>query len=96
MKFSCCEIENVTAVKMVSACCTMGVGLITVIARSFCSCFGLQCKMYDAKIEKAKNLAATELLMKAKSLNADGIMNVTIQIHDTTIFMYGMAYIENK
>ncbi len=96
MNFTCSTLENAKELKMLSANCTWGVGFLTSIARWFCNLIGKPCKMYDKKIVKAKNDAAMQLMEKAKGLNADGIMNVTIEIHDTTVFMYGMAYTENK
>ncbi len=96
MNFTCSTLENVKELKMLSSNRTWGVVFFTAIAKGFSGFFVLRCKMYDSKIVKAKNDTAMQLMEKAKSLNADGIMNVTIEIHDTTVFMYGMAYSENK
>lgn len=96
MNFTCSTLENVKELKMVSGNCTWGVGFFTYIANGFTGFFGLRCKMYDKKIAKAKNDAAMQLMEKAKGVNADGIMNVTIEVHGTTVFMYGMAYTKNQ
>lgn len=88
------NIENVTQIKMITAVANYGIGFLTLLVLSFCHFFGVECQMYDKKIEKAKNAAASELVAKAKEVGATGIMNVRIQMDKTTILMYGMAYKE--
>lgn len=95
MNFTFAHIENVKQIKMISSITTYGIGLITYIVLGFYHLFGIECKMYDKKIEKAKSSAACKLMDKAKAIEATGIMDVKFQIHGTTIFMYGIAYIEN-
>ena len=95
MNITFSNIDNVKQIKMLSASATYGVGLLTSIVYGLCNIVGTQCKMYDKKIEKAKNAAAGILIEKATSVGASGIMNVQFQIHGTTVFMYGIAYSEN-
>lgn len=95
MNFTFAHIDNVKQIKMLSASATYGTGFLTSIVHGFCNIIGIQCKMYDKKIEKSKNAAATKLIEKANAAGASGIMDVQFQIHGTTVFMYGIAYIEN-
>lgn len=92
MNITFSNIDNVNQIKMLSASATYGVGLLTSIVYGLCNIVGTQCKMYDKKIEKAKNAAAGILIEKATAVGASGIMNVQFQIHGTTVFMYGIAY----
>ena len=92
MNLALTKVENVQEIKVVTANATYGVGLITSIAATICSLFGLECKMYDKKIEKAKTRAAQKLIAKATEAGADGIMNLNFQIHNLTIFASGTAY----
>lgn len=92
MNITTSNLENVTQIKMITATTTYGAGLLTLFVLSFCHFFGLECQMYDKKIEKAKVAAASKLFEKAKESGATGIMNVRIQIDNTTVLMYGMAY----
>ena len=92
MNFSFAHCEKVEHIKMLSASSTYGVGLLTSIVYYFCNIFGIECKMYDKKIEKAKSSAALKLIGKASEVGATGVMDVQFQIHGTTVFMYGIAY----
>ena len=92
MNLSFAHIENVEHLKMLSASSTYGVGFFTAIAVWFCNIFGLECKMYGKKIEKAKSSAALKLIEKATEAGAAGIMDVNFQITGITVFMYGIAY----
>ena len=92
MNLSFAHIENVEHIKMLSSSSTYGVGLLTSIVFYFCNLFGIECEMYDKKIEKAKSSASLKLIGKASEAGATGIMDVQFQIHGTTIFMYGIAY----
>lgn len=95
MNLSITKIENAQELKVVTANATYGVGLITAIAKSLCDVFGLECKMYDKKIEKAKASAAKKMIMKAAEAGADGVMNINFQMYATTIFVSGTAYKSN-
>lgn len=88
-------LDDVKHIKMVSAVSTYGIGFLTYIVFGFCQLFGVECKMYDDKIEKAKLSATAKMIEKAKLTGADGIMNVKIQMHGTTILMYGIAFKAN-
>lgn len=92
MKFTFAHIENTEHIKMLSASSTYGVGFFTAISVWFCNIFGLECKMYGKKIEKAKNSAARILMEKAAALGAAGIMDVQFQVTGTTVLLYGIAY----
>ena len=87
-----CMVPNVKHLKMVSASSTFGVGILTSIAQVICDLFGIECEMYDDKIEKAKKSAAGKLIKKAQEVNAVGIMDIKIEMYRTTILMYGIAY----
>ena len=95
MNFSFAHISDVQHIKMISASSTYGIGFLTAIVFGFCNLFGIECGMYDRKIEKAKFSAASKLMDKAKAAGATGVMDVQFQIYGTTIFMYGIAYSEN-
>ena len=94
MNFSSAHISDVQHIKIISASSTYGIGFFTAIAVWFCNIFGLECKMYGKKIEKAKSSAALQLIEKAPRAGASGIMDVQFQITGTTVFMYGIAYSE--
>ena len=87
-----CMVPNAKHLKTISASSTYGIGLLTSIAQAICNLFGLECAMYDDKIEKAKNSAAKKLIKKAQEVNAVGIMDIKIEMYRTTILMYGIAY----
>ena len=92
MNLSFAHIENVEHIKMLSASSTYGLGLLTAIVFWLCNLFGVECDLYDEKIEKAKSSAALKLIGKASEAGAAGIMDVQFQITGTTVFMYGIAY----
>ncbi len=93
MKITPAYIRDVKELKTVTASATMGVGFLTSVCFFFCNIFGIECKMYAKKIEKAKSLAANALVKKAQSIKeASGIMNIRMEICETTIFMYGIIY----
>ena len=94
MNFTCALLDNVKHIKMLTATATYGIGLLTAIVNGFCQLFGIQCKMYDKKIEKAKNAAVNQLLEKATAAGASGVMGINFQVYGTTVFMYGIAYKE--
>lgn len=78
--------------KVVSATSTYGIGFITLLVLSFYHLFGIECKMYDDKIAKAKESATAKLIEKATALNAAGIMDIHIQVWATTVFISGTAF----
>ena len=92
MNITSSSVEGATEIKMITAVTTCGIGFFTLIAFSFCNLFGIECQMYDRKIDKAKKLTASKLITKAKEAGATGIMNVRLQVDRTTVHMYGMAY----
>ena len=92
MKISFSLIDDVNHIKMLTSNATYGVGFFTAISLWFCNIFGIQCEMYDKKIEMAKNTAIETMVMKATKLGATGIMDVKFQISGTTVFVYGIAY----
>ena len=92
MDLSFAHVENVEHIKMLTTSSTYGVGFLTAIVHCFCNLLGIECKMYDRKIEKAKSSAVSKLIAKASIIDAKGIMDIQIQIHDTTVFLYGIAY----
>jgi len=92
MNLTFTHIDGVNQIKMLSSNATYGIGFLTSIAFGFCNIFGLECKMYDKKIEKAKNQAVSKLMDKATAAGATGIMDIKFQMHATTVFAYGIAY----
>ncbi len=81
MKITSAYIQDVKELKLVATSATVGVGLLTSICFWFCNIFGIECKMYAKKVEKAKNLAANSLVEKAKSIKeVSGVMNIKIGI----------------
>lgn len=95
MTITVSQLENKTEIKTLTATVSFGMGLITAIVYSFCMLFGLECAMLSHKIDKAKNAASQLILDKAKSIGADGVMNVRFVISGLTVLMYGTAY-KNK
>ena len=57
MVFTSSHISDVCELVVVSAASTYGIGLLTYIVYGFCNVFGLECKMYSEKIERAKEAA---------------------------------------
>ena len=92
MIFTSVSIDNAKHIKMLSESSTYGVGFFTAIAKGFCNIFGLECKMYGKKIEKAKSSAVLKLVEKATQAGAIGIMDVQFQVTGTTVFVYGIAF----
>ena len=92
MKITSSTIKNVEELKLLSATSTMGIGFLTAIVLSFCHLFGVECDLYNRKIEKAKAYAANKIFNKANEIHADGIMNVRFQVSGLTVFVYGVAY----
>lgn len=92
MNLALTKIENAVEIKVITANATFGAGLLTSIVTGFCSIFGIECKMYDRKIEKAKTRAAQKLIEKAAAAGADGIMNLNFHCHNLTVFASGTAY----
>lgn len=86
------SLSGVRPVTMISATATYGIGLLTAISMAFCNLLGVECELYNQKIEKAKVSATGKLVAKAQAANATGIMSIGYQIHGTTVFMYGVAY----
>ncbi len=92
MKLTTTTLSNVEEIKLLSATSTFGIGFLTSIVWSFCHLFGMECNMFNEKIEKAKNAAANKLIEKAEQVEADGIMGLRFQITGLTVFIYGVAY----
>ena len=87
-------LTNVTPIEKVTATSTYGIGFLTWIVLGFCNLLGCECEMYNNKVEKAEEAATLLLKAYANNLGAAGIMDVRYQIHGTTVFMSGTAYIE--
>ena len=92
MKLSYGIFSDVTPVMMVSATATYGVGLLTYIVLGFCNLFGIECVLYNRKVEAANRSATQYLIQKAEQGGADGIMGIQYQLHGLTVLMYGVAY----
>lgn len=86
------KLDNVTEIKTVEATSHYGTGLLTAIVTSFIELFGCYNEMYVNKIEKAKEDAKQRLINKAKELNADGIMDYSIELSGKTVIVYGTAF----
>ena len=92
MRITSSYLSSVNEIKLLTSTTTQGIGLLTFIVLGFCNLFGVECNMYNNKIEAAKNASATKIIEKAKQLDATGIMNIRFQITGLTVFMSGIAY----
>ena len=89
-------LTEVTPIQRVTATSTYGIGLLTAIVLWFCNIFGCECDMYNVKVEKAEKTATQLLENYAYSLGATGIMDVSYQVHGTTVFVSGTAYTKEQ
>lgn len=94
MKLTTLTINDSKETKILTASATYGVGFLTYIHLAFCCLLGLECTMYDEKIERAKTLAFSKLVEKAENMNAVEVMNIRVQISLMTVFVYGEACLE--
>ena len=62
----------------------------------FCEFFGVTCDMYTNKLDKAEDKATEYLMLYAKDIGADGVMDVRCQIDGLTFFICGTAYKEKN
>lgn len=92
MRLTTTKIDNVTDCGIVSASAAYGIGFLTSIVYSFCSLFGIGSDMLSEKIEKAKADATSRLSYKAKTIGADGIMDVKYELSFLFVMAYGTAY----
>lgn len=92
MNITASQLSGVTELKMISATSTYGIGFLTSIGKFFCDLLGIECEMYNNKVEMAKSAAAERLMDKALYNSADGIMNVNFQVTGLTVMVYGTAY----
>lgn len=92
MNITASQLSGVTELKMISATSTYGIGFLTGIIKFFCDLSGMECDMYNEKVELAKSAAEEKLKEKALYYGADGVMNVSFQITGLTVMVYGTAY----
>ena len=92
MEFYTTSVPNVTPVKLITAHATYGIGFLTAFVGGFCSLFGLPNNMFTDKLERAEALAMVKLEETAKSVRADGVMDVRCQVDGLTFLISGTAY----
>ena len=94
MKLYTNTLPDVVPLKMLTASATYGMGFLTSIVKVFCEFFGVKCDMYTNKLDKAEDNATEYLMLYAKDIGADGVMDVRCQIDGLTFFICGTAYKE--
>jgi uncharacterized protein YbjQ (UPF0145 family) len=87
-------LPDVVPLKMLTASATYGMGFLTSVVKVFCEFFGVKCDMYTNKLDKAEDKATEYLMLYAKDIGADGVMDVRCQIDGLTFFICGTAYKE--
>ena len=92
MELHTISFPDVTPLKFVTAKATYGIGFLTAFVGGFCALFGIPNNMYTEKIKKAEALAMKELETNAKSIGADGVMDVRCQIDGLSFLAFGTAY----
>jgi uncharacterized protein YbjQ (UPF0145 family) len=92
MDFYSISLSNVTPVKLVTAKANYGIGFLTAFVGIFCSLFGIPNDMFTQKLKKAETLAMEELIVNAKAVGADGVMDVRCQIDGLSFLVCGTAY----
>ena len=92
MELHTISFPDVTPLKFVTAKATYGIGFLTAFVGGFCALFGIPNNMYTEKIKKAEALAMKELETNAKSIGADGVMDVRCQIDGLSFLITGTAY----
>ena len=92
MKFYSVSLPNVTPVKLVTGKANCGIGLLTAVVGGFCSFFGMENDMYAEKMVKAEALAMEALEKAAKTVGADGVMDIRCQIDGLSFLVSGTAY----
>ena len=96
MKLYTNTLPDVVPLKMLTASATYGMGFLTSIVKVFCEFFGVKCDMYTNKLDKAEDKATEYLMLYAKDIGADGVMDVRCQIDGLTFFICGTAYKEKN
>ena len=96
MKLYTNTLPDVIPLKMLTASATYGMGFLTSIVKVFCEFFGVKCDMYTNKLDKAEDKATEYLMLYAKDIGADGVMDVRCQIDGLTFFICGTAYKEKN
>lgn len=96
MKLYTNTLPDVVPLKMLTASATYGMGFLTSVVKVFCEFFGVKCDMYTNKLDKAEDKATEYLMLYAKDIGADGVMDVRCQIDGLTFFICGTAYKEKN
>lgn len=96
MKLYTNTLPDVIPLKMLTASATYGMGFLTSVVKVFCEFFGIKCDMYTNKLDKAEDKATEYLMLYAKDIGADGVMDVRCQIDGLTFFICGTAYKEKN
>lgn len=96
MKLYTNTLPDVIPLKMLTASATYGMGFLTSVVKVFCEFFGVKCDMYTNKLDKAEDKATEYLMLYAKDIGADGVMDVRCQIDGLTFFICGTAYKEKN
>ena len=96
MKLYTNTLADVIPLKMLTASATYGMGFLTSVVKVFCEFLGIKCDMYTNKLDKAEDKATEYLMLYAKDIGADGVMDVRCQIDGLTFFICGTAYKEKS
>lgn len=96
MKLYTNTLPDVVPLKMLTASATYGMGFLTSIVKVFCEFFGVKCDMYTNKLDKAEDKATEYLMLYAKDIGADGVMDVRCRIDGLSFFICGTAYKEKN
>ena len=83
--------DSYEIVGLVSSQASRGLGLWTAICLGFANFFGIKCKHYAWKIEKAKNEALEDIIDEAIEKGADSIIDVRFALSGLSVIASGTA-----
>ena len=93
MKITVSKLENVEELKTITAISTFGTGLLTAVVTYFVELLGIENVRMADKNERAKKSAIDRLIAKASNyVDADGIMNLRLELSGKTVLAYGTVY----
>lgn len=84
--------------KYISRECTWGMGFFTSFAIAWCGFFGLRCKKYEHKIQRAKKRVLNQLIEAGETHGFNALVGVDLQVHGLTVFgqCQGIIIEDNK
>ena len=92
MDFYSITLQNVTPLKLVTAKSSYGIGFLTSLVSFVCHIGGIHNGKFVEKISRAESVAMEELAAQARSIGADGVMDVRCQIDLLSFYVCGTAY----